>query len=225
MGNGRLGRLLWRLRLRGMAAVLLALAGVSASTAAEPVDRRLVEAAFVLNFLRYADWPGEHAAAGADYQVVVIGAGDAARALRQIAREARDQGGRRVRVLHLAAEPDNLPSTERVARLLDRAHAVFVADAGHPLTDQVIELASRRPVLSIGVGAAFAHAGGMLALIEHQGRLAFTCNEAAVLRSPVLVSTKVLRIARPLQPSSSLEHRSRQLLALLRRPGFSSLVA
>jgi hypothetical protein len=102
---------------------------------------------------------------------------------------------------------------------------VFVAEPAHRLTPLVVAEASRRPLLSIGVGAEFAHAGGMLALVEVGGRLGFTCNEAAVLRSPVTVSAKVLRIARPLEPSSALDTRIRWLLAALPPPRVRAIAA
>lgn len=202
-------------RLRHWLACLSLCAGAAAApVAAQAMDRDLVEAAYVINFLRYSEWPRERSEpADAPYRLLVLGPAADVRALRRVAREAAMPGERPIRVTHLRGDPEDARFAAHLRRGLDDAHAIFVAEPEHPLIPQIVELASRRPVLTIGVGAAFAQAGGMLALIEEGTRLAFTCNEAAILRSPVMVSTKVLRIARPLLPSSSLDGERRRLIA------------
>lgn len=187
---------------------------------AQPMDRRLVEAAYVLNFLRFSAWPDDQEASSRPLQVVVLGPREAARALRSIVAEAQGKGTlpRPVRVVHVADVGSEGSLEARLARSLEGAHAVFVAEPGHRLAPLVVAETRKRPLLSIGIGAAFARAGGMLALVESAGRLGFTCNEAAILHSQVVVSAKVLRIARPLDSSSALDAPARGLLAGAHRP-------
>lgn len=218
-GTTPAGGTLWKRWGRWVIAAAL-LAAASLPAHAQQVERRLVEAAYVLNFLRFSAWPGEEAEPDRPWRVVVIGPRQAAEALRELVDEAKDAGTlpRPLRVVHLAGTGDSGVSSARLLRSLREAHAVFVAEPDHPLTPLVVAEASERPLLSIGVGAGFARAGGMLALVEEGGRLGFTCNEAAVMRSPVTVSAKVLRIARPLEPRSALDPRVRWLLAATPAP-------
>lgn len=168
--------------------------------AAEPSDAAALKAAFLLNFVRYTEWPPDAlpADASAPVEVVVLGSRPVAAALRSIAAQAQAQGLRAVRVRHL--EPAALA---RVMARADRAdpHAIFVAADvdGEAAVRELLARVREQPVLTVGDGEGFAANGGMLGLVEDGRRIAFDANPAAIRNGGLNVSARVLKLARVLE--------------------------
>jgi len=192
-------RLVVRGLLRRGGLLLCLLLGPGAAIAYAAVDELAVQAAYVINFIRYTNWPEPTGGADQPYLLVVIGDRESADALRRAAMDAGLVHDRAVVVRHLAVAPRlTAQARERIAEQLADAHAVFVGRSHQRLARAVINATTGRPVLTIGVEADFARKGGMLSLVPSDGRVLFTANEQAVMSSPIVVSTKVLKLARPL---------------------------
>jgi hypothetical protein len=168
--------------------ILLALAAAMA-VGMESVQgqRRLTSAAlkagFTHKFLRFTTWP-EHAFAGPQSPVTLVVFGDeqVRATLQAIARrEAVDNRPLRV----LGAWPEN-----------EQVHAVLILGTRRDRIDAALNLARGGPVLTIGDGDGFARAGGMLELVEEDQRITFDANLAPMRESGVVVSSKVLKLAR-----------------------------
>lgn len=157
-------------------------------------DRELqVEAAFLVNFVRYTDWPpGRLGPAGAPYIVSVIGSEDDASDIAAVAAAAGPIGGRRIEVRRVA--PASLRAD--ASGVLQASHVVFVREDSGVRCATVRRLLGGAPVLTVGDATGFAAAGGMLGLVRVQEHLAFEANPEAIHDARLLVSAKVLKLAR-----------------------------
>lgn len=178
---------------RAWLAALLLAAGAAAASA--PRDEQQVKAAYVLNFLRFTEWPGPPRSED-EFVLAVIGTREFADTLRGIAREAVKLGQKPVRVHRL--EPGAAPA--RLERVLDGADAVFVQSAEPGVAETVLALSASRPVLTIGDVPGFAAAGGMLGLVPRGQRIVFDANPRAIQASGLQVSAKVLKLAHIVEP-------------------------
>jgi hypothetical protein len=163
--------------------------------AADPDDRQLqVEAAFLVNFVRYTDWPPRRLGpAGSPYIVSVIGSEDDASDMAAVAAAAGFIGGRRIEVRRVA--PASL-ANRATAGALQASHVVFVREDSGVRVATVRRLLGAAPVLTVGDSAGFAAAGGMLGLVRVQQHLAFEANPDEIRSAGLMVSAKVLKLAR-----------------------------
>lgn len=195
------------LRIAGVAAlrrvaaafVLVACAGLWAprgANAADDGDRELqVEAAFLVNFVRYTDWPsGRLGPLGAPYVVSVIGSRDDAADVAAVAAAAGPIGGRRIEVRHVA--PASLSAHASASNVLRASQVVFVREDSGVRCTTVRRLLGDAPVLTVGDATGFAAAGGMLGLVRVERHLAFEANPEAIREAGLRVSAKVLKLAR-----------------------------
>lgn len=154
---------------------------------AQRYDRAQVEAAYLLNFIRYTEWP---AAAlpppEAPIVVVVYRAPRTAEALDEIAAGGERIAGREIEVRTAASE-------QRLARELRGAHVLYVgADAD---AEAALALAGDM-VLTVGAAEGFSRIGGMLCLVPQGNRVVFDANVGAIRAAGLSVSAKVLALAR-----------------------------
>jgi hypothetical protein len=180
---------------------LLLCAGLCASHVASAADDRdadrelQVEAAFLVNFVRYTDWPPTRLGpAGAPYIVSVVGSEADASGIAAVAAAAGSLGGRRIEVRHVA--PAAVSRHATAARTLQASHVVFVREDSGVRCATVRRLLDGAPVLTVGDATGFAAAGGMLGLVRVQRHLAFEANPDEIRNAGLLVSAKVLKLAR-----------------------------
>ena len=154
---------------------------------AQAADRSLeyeVKAAYLFNFARYVEWPGQAFASPTEpLHVCVLGNDQLAGALdRTVA--GRAAGGRPViaEVKRSAAEARYCP-------------LVFVALREWERFPGVIEQLRGHGVLTVGETAAFAQAGGIIAFTIEDGRVRFVVNQAARDRAGFRISSHMLSLA------------------------------
>lgn len=171
--------------LRAVAVALLMTAALAA-TADAPLQDTIedeVKAAFLFNFTKFVSWPAA-ARPGEPFQICVAGspafhaaveatiAGETAdgRPLVMIVPSSVDEA-RTCQILYVGGEEG-----ERGARLL----------AG------VVD----RPVLTVGEGERFIRQGGAIAFAREGNRVRFDIRLPAVNRAGLMVSSKLIRVAR-----------------------------
>lgn len=170
-----------------------ALAQPAPSSAA---DTRLlqVEGAFLVNFLRYTDWPPPRLGDASDpYVVTVVGSPDAAEAVAAVAAAAGEIRGRRVQVRR--ASMATTADRAAAADLLRTSHLVFVQESAQANLDNVLDTVRDLPILTVSDAPGFAANGGMLGLVQSRAHLAFEANPAAIRNAGLMVSAKVLKLA------------------------------
>ena len=159
----------------------------------QPVPRALqVEAAFLVNFLRYTDWPPERAGVDVPWRIAVVGSADAAATVRAVAAAAGQVRGRRIEVEQVA-----LPRNGNVqAARLRASHLVFLHDVGADRRNDILRSVAGAPVLTVGDDHDFALRGGMLGIVRIDARLGIEANPRAIESGGLQVSAKVLKLAR-----------------------------
>lgn len=193
----------WLLRFPVLALLLAFSGGLHAQARTVATDEAAVHAAYVVNFLQYAEWPQRSANEDGPLVVLVVGPGEVAEVVRRMSRAAGARAGRDIRVRTAKLPDDEARLHDVLERRMRGVHAVFVAREHPEVAESVIRIARGRPVLTIGVGKRFVEAGGMLALIREGAHVAFSSNLQAILASPIVVSSKVLKISRPLRSPGS----------------------
>lgn len=160
--------------------------------------RLRIEGAFLVNFVRYTDWPAQRFdGATSPYLVSVVGDADAADTIAAVASAAGTIRGRRVVVRQVRLDA-RMPASQRresIRRLRD-SHLVFVAGGGEAGARLVLRALEGAPVLTVSDVPGFAAAGGMLGLVRSGRTLAIEANPAAIRASGISVSAKVLKLAR-----------------------------
>lgn len=192
----------WWLAIAAAFALLCAWPGASRAEgiAARATD---VEAAYLVNFLRYTQWPpGRTPAPGAPLVVTVVGAPAVAERVRAVALAAGAIEGHAIEVRNLTSPRGSLDApwdSERdreAARMLRESHLVFFTDSAAYLPPRVLADLYRQPVLTVGNAEGFARRGGMLGLLRRGGNIVFEANPGAIRSSGLVVSAKVLKLAR-----------------------------
>ena len=192
-----------RLR-RSLAAVVLAALvalGPAGPAMAEPQggdSRARVEGAFLVNFIRFTEWPrSRFAGDGAPCVLVVVGSEAVADAVREVAHAAGTVQGRRIEVRQVDGD-----RMQRQRDVLRAAHVVFVDRSGGVAAEDAIDLLQGAPILTVGEDAmaGFVRAGGMLGLVVSGSRVGFVANPGAIRQGGLTVSAKVLKLARDTTP-------------------------
>jgi hypothetical protein len=178
-------------------AFAFALAAPVRAQEAASASEAQVEAAFLVNFVRYTDWPedGMQGVADRPYVITVVGHAEVARNLERLAGVVAPVRGRRIEVRQLEF-PEGADATVRAAisERLRRSHLVYVHETREPMEAILGEL-SGQPVLTVSDREGFAQAGGMLGLERRGGRIVFEANPAAIRNARLVVSAKVLKLA------------------------------
>ena len=179
----------WRRR----AALLLVGVASVLPLAAQPVgDRELqVEAAFLVNFVRYAEWPRQQFTSASDpYVIAVLGSDTVVDTVAAIARAAGPIQGRRIEV-----KPLDLDRRGARGSLRD-SHVVFLHASAKATPRELLRAVEGMPVLTVSDVPGFAAEGGMLGLVRRGRHMAFEANPDAIRDGGVSLSAKVLKLAR-----------------------------
>ncbi|MCC7154538.1 MAG: YfiR family protein [Bryobacterales bacterium] len=138
-----------------------------------------VKAAFVLNFIRFVNWPSTQR------ELIVCQPEESE--LGQAAGKMMANklvSGRPVKLL--TATLDSLPACSVL---------LIGGDHTRKLT-QALAAVDGKPVLTVGESSAFLAGGGMLALLVEDRRVVFEANVAAIRRSGLDISSNLLQLAR-----------------------------
>jgi len=143
----------------------------------------VVKTAFIYNFLKFTQWPnGTFAKPDSPIAVCTMGP---------------DLYGSALNVLtskHIDSHPVTLERSV-AANALGKCNAIIVS--GQSPSQALAELGAYKthPVLTIGDGADFAGAGGVIGLVNVDRQVRFLINVGAAHRSGLSISSQLLKIA------------------------------
>jgi hypothetical protein len=181
----------------GAVAATALLAAAPAAAQTPEVSRAELKAAFVLNFVRYTRWPpGTTDDPGAAWRVVTVGDDAVAEELEILAERAGGVAGRRVEVVRAGRPPSDGAARARYDERLRAAHVVFLGAELEYALAGLLDVLRGASVLTVGDAPGFAERGGMIGLVEDGGRMVFDANPPAMHRAGLIVSSRVLRLAR-----------------------------
>jgi hypothetical protein len=188
-----------------IACLLLALAiGSGTAADAQGVDPERVaevKAGFLVNFIRYTNWPAtSFSGPDSPVRVAVIGGELVAENLERISERAGPIAGGRGIAVTAMDSLEEMSGAERdtIGETLRESHLVYVAEESARAADLVKSLAGH-DVLTVGDGTGFAPAGGMIGLWRDGERIVFDANPEAIRRSRLAVSARVLKLAHIVQ--------------------------
>jgi hypothetical protein len=168
--------------------ILLAAAAAAGADARKDLEYQ-VKAAFLFNFAKFVEWPADAFAKPQDpVAICILGTDPFGESLDQLVRGETVNGRplvvrrprqflevRECQILFLAAE--------------ERAHQSKILS--------VVEGAS---ILTVGEGDGFLADGGVIRFVLEENRVRFEVNLAAAEASRLKLSSKLLRLARSVQP-------------------------
>lgn len=168
---------------RRLASALCVFAVVTASAA--PLEYQ-VKASYLYNFVQFITWPSDASASPSasegKFNLCVVGAERFGNALDALVGERID--GREIALRRLER-----PAQARAAR----CHLLFIA-AGTPEVNSG-EAVSERGLLTIGETPGFLQRGGIINLVEHNGRIRFEINQQAARTAGLVISSRILSLA------------------------------
>lgn len=184
------GRWARALALRGSwaAAMLFAaaiIAQVPAGADAEHDREYEVKAAFIYNFAKYVEWPaGSFDHTDAPFVIGVVGADPfGGRLDRAVTGKTINGHPFQVKRIRWGAE-------------MKECHILFVSASEKNRVSQLGAALQGASVFSVGDCAGFASHGGIAGFIMEQGRVRFEINAEAAKRSHLVVSSKLLALAK-----------------------------
>lgn len=169
------------------AVVVLALIVGVAVARGEQAAEYQVKAEFVERFTRFIDWPAGSEGRGA-FLIGVIGDNPFNGWLERIASERRIKG-RVVEVRHLT-DPAQV----------DACQIVFIGASEREHLRRILSHTESKPILTVGDTAGFASAGVLINFYTSGETVRFEMNEAAIDRSGLKVSSRLLKLARLVEP-------------------------
>lgn len=160
--------------------ILIILIGMPLRLSAEPVPENAMKAAFLYNFALFTEWPTHLDA----INLCISAESDLANAAAGVdGREVRD--GIRMRVVH------TVPGTD-----LSGCQILFVGEANRGRLHDILNRIGGSPVLTVTDVDGWLEQGVMIDMYKSEKRLAFDVNINASRRAGLVLSSKLLRLAR-----------------------------
>ncbi|MGD0298660.1 MAG: YfiR family protein [Bryobacteraceae bacterium] len=156
------------------------------SLAADESLEYQVKAAFVLNFIKFTEWPAAaFTDADSPVSICILGTDPFGNALDQLI-AGESVNGRRVAVQRLKRAPS------------PKACQVLFMSKTEKDVDKILP-ALGPGVLSVGEGETFVRAGGVIAFIIENRRVRFDINQTAAENAELKLSSKLLSVARSIE--------------------------
>jgi hypothetical protein len=170
---------------RGVAAAALLLACASAGSAAGPVASASdLKAAFLLNFVRFTEWPADAFGNGDRLVVCLMDDTGVAAAFQHLAR-GRTAGKREVEPRSIQKNGD-----------FSACHVAYVSGLDDKRSEELVSTLKDSPVLTMSDDARFAERGGIANFFVENETMGFAVNMTALQRARLQISAKLLTLAR-----------------------------
>ncbi len=140
-----------------------------------------VKAAYLLNFTKFVEWPEAALPEGAPLTICVAGNNPFGAVLEETIRGETVNGR---------------PIAARTAGAVQGCHVLFVPHATGSAA--YLRASASLPVLTVGETDDFLGRGGVVKFILEEGRIRFEINQDAAARAQLRISSRLLRLARPM---------------------------
>ncbi len=161
--------------------VAFAAACFSCSASDSPSLESKVKAAFILNFIRFTEWP---ASSNGEIVVGVLGDDPYEGALEEIL-SGQSVGGRKIVVRHFSTAAD-----------VKSAHVIVVGITDTKTSQDALEQLKNHPTLTVGASSTFIDDGGMIRLLKEDGKIRFEINTTPAKFSHLTISSRLLSLAK-----------------------------
>jgi len=172
-----------------LATLLLAFFSPNAEAADSPISAETIKAAFLVNFVRFTDWPEDVPRDEVPYSIGISGNRQLEDALIRIANRQLVRG-HRLRIVRI----DNLAD-------LPGLHVAYFDIAGPPRSEgiplhEALPLLKSRPVLTVSDSPDFLASGGMVRIFREGKTFRFEIDSAAAKDAGLVLSSRLLALAR-----------------------------
>ena len=149
-----------------------------------------VKAAFLLNFVRFTQWPDSAFASPQSPLVVAVVGDDPFGEILEKTFEGKNVGDRKVEIRRF-------PASARPTRDQLRAcHLLFVASSESTRLKDHLAAVDGAPTLTVSDLPGFTAAGGMIDLILADGKVSFQINRKAAEAAMLKLSAKLLQLGK-----------------------------
>jgi hypothetical protein len=153
-------------------------------TLAQDVPEPTLKAAFLYNFVKFAEWPAEVWAPNVPVTLCVLG-DEAVQSELEQSVKGHSISGHALNVIRITADG-----------ALRSCHLLYVTGLDRRRLAQLIALVRDAPVFTVGDFEAFASLGGVSQLFIEKGKVRFAINPASALRAHLRLSSKLLALAK-----------------------------
>jgi hypothetical protein len=160
------------------------LAGIATSGWAQGVAAPALKAAFLYNFAKFTEWPGDALGPGSPLGMCTTD-GAVFDELTKIT-GGRSIGSHQITTRRVTADD----------ALLRACHVLYVAELDAKSTAQLLDTLKGAPVLTVGDGDAFVKLGGVAGLFVENGQMRFAIRVEAARRARLELSSKLLSLAK-----------------------------
>ena len=171
--------------LRALVALILALFLMAPAAHAAPAtgSEYQVKAAFLYNFLKFVEWPGDGLSNPGIICLGVLGRDPFEGALDQV--QGKSAKGRKVVVVHFRSIDE-----------VKGCDLLFISASEKGRLPQILKQAHNSRMLTVADQDGFCEAGGMINLISIKNRVGFEVNVGAASRAKLRISSQLLKLAR-----------------------------
>ena len=166
-----------------------------AMTAAAGADARKnleyqVKAAFLFNFAKFVEWPADaFVKAGDPLAICVLGKDPFGESLDQVVRGETVNG-----------RPLAVRRPRQILEVRD-CQIVFLAEEERAYQSQILSAVEGASILTVGESDGFLTGGGVIRFVLEKNRVRFDVNLAAAEANRLKLSSRLLSLARTVQPS------------------------
>lgn len=176
--------------VRSVIALALLLGLVARPGMAQPLESQ-IKSAYVLNFVKFTEWPAE-VMADDNLTLCVVGDNVLDGALAELI--GRNAGGRELQVIHYATEKI-LNGQPNVGHALGRCQVVFIGESEQRRFVPIIKALGNAPALTISDIEDFAEKGGCIGLRYRDNKIVFEINLAAANKAKLRLPAQLLNLA------------------------------
>jgi hypothetical protein len=165
--------------------ILILLAMVRPTAAAQSASEYQVKAAFLYNFAKFVEWPPSgFRDATAPLQICILGRDPFGQGLRDLV-STKTVNGRKLEIDYIVD-----------AQLARACHILFIASSERARLKQILESMQGTIALTVGDTEGFAEQGGMINFLLDNDRVLFEVNRNAAERAGLKISSKLLSVAK-----------------------------
>jgi len=147
---------------------------------ADPPTENQIKSAYVLNFIKFVDWPA--GVSEGKVTLCVMGNDPLGGALSAL--DGRKASAREIHIRPVKYDDE-----------LKGCHVLFIGESEQRRLTAIIKTLNDAPVLTISDIENFAQRGGIIGLLSHENRIVFEVNLASARSEKLILSGQMLNLA------------------------------
>jgi YfiR/HmsC-like len=169
-----------RLGIMGLCGLMFFLFGSQTMRAQTSMSEYQVKALFLLNFVKYVDWP---AGASGPITIGILGQDNFNDSLTN-AVDGKNINGRAITIKHLSSGDSP-----------DGCAILFISSSENSKLGAILGKTSSSPILTVGESESFLQSGGIINFMLKEGKIRLAINLKAAQKANLQISSKLLSVA------------------------------